>query len=348
MDARRSLVLVIVAACGGGGARPDAGVGPDAFIPDDAAHGPDGAPLSWVDFTATGCALSEAPPAPDGGVAAVTCAGAAPLAVTFAPLASGPIDTWAWTFGDGGAASIATPSHVFARPGTYDVTLAAAGPGGSASATRAGYIVVTAAPLGGACDDGAQCASGSCACGDASCDASASLCAGACGASCAGACAVLGGAWDATLCVATCAGPADCPDGRACTPVAASGGGWTLACLPEGALAPIGASCASVSACATASCLAIGARGMCSASCAGGGACPSGTACASFGNGTAACLPICDGGHPCGDDPWIACEAPGASGPWGFTAAANVCAPRSCSAPSDCPGGACVAGHCGG
>jgi PKD repeat protein len=286
----------------------------------------------------------------DGGVATVTCTGAAPLAVTFAPLASGPIHTWAWTFGDGGASSLATPSHTFAVPGAYDVALAAAGPGGSASASRAGFIVVTPAPLGAACHQGAQCASGSCACGDLACSPEASLCASACGATCTGAggaCAQLGGAWDATLCVATCAGPADCPAGRACTAVATSGGGWTMACLPDGALAPIGASCGGASACATADCLAIGARGACSVSCAGGAACPTGTACASFGNGTSACLPVCDAAHPCGDDPWLACEAPGASGAWGFTGASDVCAPRSCSGPSDCPGGACVAGHCG-
>jgi hypothetical protein len=60
------------------------------------------------------------------------------------------------------------------------------------------------------------------------------------------------------------------------------------------------------------------------------------------------CLPTCHTGHPCGTDPWIACEAPGAGGAWGFTlvGTGTVCAPKACSGASDCPGGACVGGHC--
>ncbi|HTJ45363.1 MAG TPA: PKD domain-containing protein [Kofleriaceae bacterium] len=335
---RASLPFAIaagLAACGDGSARPDAGVGPDAFNPADGAHGTDGAPLAWVDFTATGCALAEAPATIDGGAATVTCSGAAPLTVTFAPIASGAIDTWAWTFGDGAASSVATPSHTYVAPGTYDVMLAAAGPGGSASLARPGFLIVTPAPLGASCDAGAQCASGSCA---------HDLCVAACGAGCTGACAQLGGAWDATECVATCDAPGDCPTGRACEPVAAAGGGWISACVPPGALAPIGAACTAASSCATGDCLAIGARGACTVAC---GACPADTACAVFGNGTTACLPSCDAQHPCRDDPWIACESSGASGPWGFTASTDVCAPKSCSAPSDSPGGTCTAGHCG-
>jgi hypothetical protein len=59
-------------------------------------------------------------------------------------------------------------------------------------------------------------------------------------------------------------------------------------------------------------------------------------------------MTACDGAHACGDDPWLACEAPGAIGPWGFTltGGGTVCAPRSCSGAGDCAGGACVAGHC--
>jgi PKD repeat protein len=353
---RWRLLLVACAACGGNGSRPDASVGPDAFLPHDAALGPDGAPLAWVDFAATGCTLVETPAPVDGGVATATCTGAAPLAVTFSSLASGPIDTWAWTFGDGATSPLSTPAHVYLAPGSYDVQLAAAGPGGSASLLRPGYIVVQPAVLGAPCSADAQCASGSCACGDAACDAAASLCAAPCDAGCSGAsdmCGVLGGAWDATMCLHACASDSDCATGRSCMPVAASAGGWAMACVPSGALAPIGASCTGATgldagACASGDCLGIGARGACALACAGAGACPDGTACATFGNGTAACLASCDSSHPCGSDPWLACEQPGASGAWGFTlpAAGSVCAPKSCSGAGDCPGGACTGGHC--
>jgi PKD repeat protein len=353
---RRLSLLVVLAACGGGRGAPDAGR-LDGFFPVDAAPLPDGASLAWIDFAASGCALAATPPAVDGGVAGATCTGAAPLTVTFTPLASGPIDTWAWMFGAVGASSQATPTLTFALPGAYDVTLAAAGPGGSATLTRAGYIVVAPAPLGAACRQGPQCASGTCACGDAACDAAASLCAAPCGFDCAGVCGQLAGAWGAPYCLHACTSDADCPPGRACDVIAAPGGGWIDACVPAGVLRPIGDSCAAAAPgklddtlCASDHCLGIGARGVCTLACAGVAPCPTGTACASFTNGTTACLPSCDAGHACGDDPWLACEAPGAPGPWGFTLTApgTVCAPKSCAAPADCPGGTCVAGHCTG
>jgi len=344
------------ASCGGGHPAIDAATGPDAYVPDDAQPTQDGAPLTWVDFSASGCALATTPGG-DAGVDTITCTGPAPLTVAFAPLASGTVDTWAWTFGDSGTSNEATPAHTFAQPGAYDVSLSAAGPGGTATQSRAGYIVVVPADLGGACDDGGQCATGSCACGDASCDAAASMCAAACDQSaCAeGWCAALGGPWGADLCVATCTGAGDCPAGRTCQAVAAKGGGWAMGCVPPGVLADLGASCAGAggfdsAACASGDCLGIGARGACALDCAGQGACPDGTRCATFGNGTAACLPTCTQPADCGTDPWLGCEDPGAGGAWGFTldagAAAQVCAPRSCSGAGDCAGGACVDGHC--
>lgn len=36
---------------------------------------------------------------------------------------TGTIDTWAWDFGDGGTATTQNPTHVYAAPGTYEVTL---------------------------------------------------------------------------------------------------------------------------------------------------------------------------------------------------------------------------------
>lgn len=333
------------ASCGGGASGPDAqDASIDAFVLDDAVPGRDGAPLTAVDFTASGCALDETA-AGDGGVPVVTCTGPAALTVAFTGLASAEVDTWAWTFGDGGASAEAAPVHTFALPGAYDVTVSAAGPGGTATAIRSGYVVVVPAALGAACASGAQCSTSDC---------EADLCTASCElATCAsGACAQLGGPWAGARCVQPCASDGECAAGRRCQVVADDEGGWIRGCVPGGALADLGASCDDASgapldgACASGACLAIGARGACALDCGGGGACPDDSACAVFGNGTAACLPICDGAHPCGDDPWLGCEAPGASGPWGFAGAGPMCAPKSCSDANACPGGACVLGHC--
>jgi glucose/arabinose dehydrogenase len=55
---------------------------------------------------------------------ASTVAGAAPLTVTFADASDLPATSGrAWDFGDGAASAEANPSHTFARPGRYAVTL---------------------------------------------------------------------------------------------------------------------------------------------------------------------------------------------------------------------------------
>lgn len=57
--------------------------------------------------------------------------GEAPLTVGFADRCSGSASTWSWDFGDGTFASEPSPAHVYALPGTYDVTLTVQGPLGS-------------------------------------------------------------------------------------------------------------------------------------------------------------------------------------------------------------------------
>jgi PKD repeat protein len=343
---RAGWLLVGVVGCGGGRTAPathDAAL--DAFVLDDASPARDGAPLTSVDFTATGCALAEQP-AGDGGLPTVTCTGPAALRVAFTGLAAAEVNTWAWTFGDGGASAEPAPVHTFALPGTYDVTVSAAGPGGTATAIRSGYVIVVPAALGAACADKAQCATGTC---------EANLCTSACasGTCATGACAQLGGPWAGARCVEACAVDGDCATGRRCQ-VLAGATGWLRGCVPGGVLGDLGEACVDAtgapddSACASARCLGIGARGACALDCATA-ACPDGSACATFGNGTAACVPSCDGAHPCGDDPWLACEAAGAPGAWGFTLATgpgSACAPRSCTDASACAGGACTDDHC--
>ena len=57
--------------------------------------------------------------------------------------------TYAWTFGDGGAASGENTSHAYAAPGTYTVILRVTDPTGhEATATR--DVVIGAAPVPGA------------------------------------------------------------------------------------------------------------------------------------------------------------------------------------------------------
>ncbi|MEQ1894270.1 MAG: PKD domain-containing protein, partial [Planctomycetota bacterium] len=76
--------------------------------------------------------------APTGGVA--------PLLVNFTNQSSGSITTHAWTFGDGGTSSAASPSHTYTAAGTYTVALTETGPGGANTRTRTAYIVVSEPP----------------------------------------------------------------------------------------------------------------------------------------------------------------------------------------------------------
>ena len=99
------------------------------------------------------------PPPPVAPVAAFSGSprsGTAPRKVDFSDASSNGPTSWAWDFGDPGSGAANTssaenPSHTYASPGTYDVTLTAsnsAGPGGPL--TRTGYITVTPASSGDA------------------------------------------------------------------------------------------------------------------------------------------------------------------------------------------------------
>jgi len=73
--------------------------------------------------------------------------GCVPLTVSFTDLSTGEIDTWYWTFGDGGSSGAQNPSHQYTSAGTYTVSLTVTGPGGSDGETKTGYITVNAAPV---------------------------------------------------------------------------------------------------------------------------------------------------------------------------------------------------------
>ncbi|MGD8627540.1 MAG: S8 family serine peptidase, partial [bacterium] len=75
--------------------------------------------------------------------------GCAPLTVNFTDLSTGEIDTWDWTFGDGGTSTAQNPSHQYSNPGTYTVSLTVTGTNGSDTETKTGYISVDEAPVAG-------------------------------------------------------------------------------------------------------------------------------------------------------------------------------------------------------
>ena len=64
--------------------------------------------------------------------------------MNFSNTSTGSITSYAWTFGDGGTSTAASPSHVYAAAGTYTVALTVTGPGGSNTQTRTNYVTVSA------------------------------------------------------------------------------------------------------------------------------------------------------------------------------------------------------------
>lgn len=86
------------------------------------------------------------PSAPVSDFTGSPVSGDAPLLVDFTSLASGVIDTHAWTFGDGGTSNAINPSHTYTSPGSYAVSLTVTGPGGNDTETKSGYITVTSPP----------------------------------------------------------------------------------------------------------------------------------------------------------------------------------------------------------
>ncbi len=68
--------------------------------------------------------------------------GPAPLTVQFYDVSAGEVTAWAWDFdGDGLPDSTAQhPTHTFAAPGVYSVTLTVGGPEGTDTAIEVGAV----------------------------------------------------------------------------------------------------------------------------------------------------------------------------------------------------------------
>lgn len=86
-------------------------------------------------------------PQPAAAFTAIPHAGEAPLQVQFTNLSLGPVDDYAWSFGDGGASTASDPPHIYFDGGHYTVSLTVTGPGGSNTMTKTDYIDV-AEPTG--------------------------------------------------------------------------------------------------------------------------------------------------------------------------------------------------------
>ncbi len=82
-------------------------------------------------------------PAPIAAFTATPTNGAAPLNVAFTDTSQNVVTSWMWDFGDGGLSPLENPMHTYQAAGTYTVSLTVAGPGGSDSVTRVGYVTVT-------------------------------------------------------------------------------------------------------------------------------------------------------------------------------------------------------------
>ncbi len=72
--------------------------------------------------------------------------GTAPLTVQFTDQSSGAISNRLWSFGDGATSSATNPSHIYAQPGIYTVSLTVTGATSSTTAVKANYISVVALP----------------------------------------------------------------------------------------------------------------------------------------------------------------------------------------------------------
>ncbi len=102
-------------------------------------------------LTKTGYVTVTPPPPPLAPVAAFSGSprsGTAPRKVTFTDASTNGPTSWSWVFGDPTSAdntsSLQNPSHTYANPGSYDVTLVATnGNGASDPLSRIGYVTLS-------------------------------------------------------------------------------------------------------------------------------------------------------------------------------------------------------------
>ncbi|MBK6736156.1 MAG: S8 family serine peptidase [bacterium] len=69
--------------------------------------------------------------------------GAGPLTVAFTDQSTGDAAGWLWDFGDGQTDTVQNPTHVYAHPGAYDVSLTVTGPCGDDVELKPGLVTVS-------------------------------------------------------------------------------------------------------------------------------------------------------------------------------------------------------------
>ncbi|WP_301664451.1 PKD domain-containing protein [Methanoculleus frigidifontis] len=101
-----------------------------------------------ADETSVTIRARYSPPVPvDAAFSAIPTSGDAPLDVQFTDESTGDPTSWTWDFGDGGTSTDQNPSHTYATPGTYTVSLTVANADGSTdTATEKDYITVNEPP----------------------------------------------------------------------------------------------------------------------------------------------------------------------------------------------------------
>jgi PKD repeat protein len=93
-----------------------------------------------------GTILNDDAAAPVADFTVTPTDGAAPLTVAFSDLSSGGPTAWSWNFGDGGTSNGQNPTHTYAEPGLYTVSLTVGNAVGSDTETKVDYVSVTPAP----------------------------------------------------------------------------------------------------------------------------------------------------------------------------------------------------------
>ncbi|NHC45029.1 DUF1349 domain-containing protein [Motilibacter sp. K478] len=98
--------------------------------------------VNWVEFIGRGVTDNQRPVVTAAGTPAT---GTSPLTVNFSTTASDPDGdsplTYAWTFGDGGTATTANPSHTYTTPGNYTARVTVTDSRGAATTVTVNVVV---------------------------------------------------------------------------------------------------------------------------------------------------------------------------------------------------------------
>jgi len=81
-----------------------------------------------------------APETPAAAFSGSPVLGTHPLTVNYTDQSTGSITGWSWAFGDSGTSTAQNPSHEYANPGAYTVSLTTTGASGSDIETKTNYI----------------------------------------------------------------------------------------------------------------------------------------------------------------------------------------------------------------